>query len=82
MFSKEKWTRYLFLIIQGRGIFKSISAPSQRAMKEKPRKRPSVPPNSATKDSREKSKDSRSTSMLGEVFHKIMSDLFFDPWNR
>ena len=37
------------------------SIPSQKVMKEKPRKRPRVPPNSATREAKEYSSSSRST---------------------
>ena len=51
-------------------IFSINSRKSQNAMKENPMKRPRVPPNSATKDSKLYRRDSFSTTRFGDIFHK------------
>ena len=52
----------------------AISTTSQRFMKEKPRKRPRVPPNSATRDSTLYTSLSCSISKYGDVFHTNSCD--------
>ena len=54
---------------------------SQRVMKERPRKRLRVPPNSATRDSRVYSSSSLSTSMYGEVFRTANLDVFLSAFS-